>query len=205
MPRIADLLSIQDIEDSRHATVLSNREYDEKFHILQAPKLFLEDLSHFRKQCEERGTNVIAAYLDVDDFKRLNSRYGEIQIDRQVLPRFMQALDAHVFHHGFAYRYGGDEYVILLPNLSQKLATGFLDDLRVRVSQLQYRGVEEQTTVSIGFCCVDPDSHLTDREIEELANRAKNFAKSNGKNCIATYSGTNFEDEDLFVVSPQTT
>ena len=202
MPRTADLLSIQDIE-SRPANPRPDREYDEKFHILQAPRLFLEDLNHYRRQCEERGTPVIAAYIDIDDFKtKFNSPYGETQVDRRVLPIFMQTLEAHVFQHGFAYRYGGDEYVIMLPNLSKHLATNFLDALRLNVSRLEYRDIREKTTVSIGFCCVDPDSPLTDRETEELANNAKNFAKDHGKNCIATYKGTSFETSELYVVSP---
>ena len=204
MPRIADLLSIQDIESSRHASApLLDREYDENFHILQAPKLFLEDLNHYRRQCEERGTPVVAAYIDIDDFKaKFNSPYGETQIDRRVLTIFMQALEGHVFHHGFAYRQHGDEYLLVLPNLSRDLAINFLDALRLKLSKLEYRDIVEKTTVSIGFCCVDPDSHLTDREIEELANNAKNFAKDHGKNRIATYKGTSFETSELHVVSP---
>jgi diguanylate cyclase (GGDEF)-like protein len=205
MPRIAELLSIQALEENPRGEPLAPREYDEKFHILQSPKLFIKDLNHYRCLCEERGATVIAAYIDIDDFKaKFNTPYSETQVDRRVLPLFMQALDAHVFQHGFAYRQGGDEYLLLLPNLSRHLGISFLDALRLNLSQLEYRDIGERTTVSIGFCCVDPDSYLTDREIEELANRAKNFAKSSGKNCIATYSGTGFEDGDLFVVTPQT-
>src|SRR5262249_48661695 len=111
--------------------------------------------------------------------------------------------EMQMFQHGFAYRYGGDEYACLIPNLSRSLTIHFLDELRVRLASVRYPDMPETTTVSIGFCYVDEDCPLTDREIEESANRAKTFAKANAKNCIATFRDTlNFGDEDLEIVSP---
>ena len=53
-------------------------------------------------------------------------------------------------------------------------------------------------TVSIGICEVAPDSFLTNREVEHAANGAKNYAKKNGKNCIAaSLSTTTTNDFDL--------
>lgn len=207
MPRLIDYLSIQQIENLyRYPVKLNDREYDEKFHILQAPRLFLEDLSYFRCKCETRGTSVVVAYLDIDDFKiKFNKRYGEVEVDRRVLPRFMQALEALVYEHGYAYRYGGDEYIVLLPNLSYELGLHFLDHLRLHLSNIEYREIENRTTVSIGFCCIDSDCPLTDREVEERANKAKNFAKDNGKNRIATYRGSRYENADLYIASPANT
>lgn len=201
LPRTADLLSIRDIENNPRAVRLAEREYDEKFHILQAPKLFIEDLAYYRAVCEERGTPVIAAYLDIDDFKKLNTNHGEVEVDRLVLPKFMQVLESQLFLHGFAYRMGGDEYVVLLPNFSATLAVSFLDTLRLTLGELQYPGIRERTTVSIGFYSVDSDCLLTDREIERRINRAKKFAKENGKNCIATYKDD--ESDELRVVVPR--
>jgi hypothetical protein len=61
-------------------------------------------------------------------------------------------------------------------------------------------GYAGRTTVSIGLCIVDPDCPLTDRELLDRANRAKQFAKQNGKNRIATYRGLRFTDRELEVV-----
>src|SRR6516162_9933128 len=58
-----------------------------------------------------RGIILAIAFLDIDDFKTFNTKYGETKIDLNLLPRFMQALEAHVYHHGHAYRQGGDEYL----------------------------------------------------------------------------------------------
>src|SRR2546426_6915542 len=48
--------------------------------------------------------------------------------------------------------------------------------------------------VSIGLCLVTPDSFLTDREVQEKANRAMQHATQVSKNCIATFRGEFFGD-----------
>jgi diguanylate cyclase (GGDEF)-like protein len=178
------------------------RVYDEKFHILQAPGLFLEDLDDYRERCEMRGASIVIAYIDIDGFKSFNERYGETEVDRRVLPTFMAALEAHVFAHGFAYRFGGDEYMLLLPNMSFEMARNFLDELRRDLAEVKYLVISERTTVSIGFCYIDPDCSLTDREAMERANDAKRFAKNQGKNCIATFRDDRFNKDSLYIVGP---
>jgi len=203
LPRSKDFLPIQYIEQSSFSQIeLAPREYDEKFHILQAPALFLQDLAYLRAKCEIRDTQLTVAFLDIDDFKRLNEKHTETKVDRAVLSLFMQILEAHVYHHGFAYRQGGDEYLILLPSLSQSLALAFLDELRCKLADLAYPEIDDSTTVSIGFCMAEPNCPLTDRELRDRANQAKHYAKKNGKNRIATYAGPRFIPEELRVVKP---
>jgi GGDEF domain-containing protein len=114
----------------------------------------------------------------------------------------MQTIEAHVFHHGYAYRQGGDEYLILVPSLSSLMANAFLDELRCELANLEYPDIQGRTTASIGLCVVDPDCPLTDRELRERAGQAKQFAKHHGKNCIATFKGPRFTADELIVVSP---
>jgi diguanylate cyclase (GGDEF)-like protein len=203
LPRLSDYLSVQFIEESSQAPTRAPREYDEKFHILQAPTLFLRDLAYFRAKCEVRDVPVAIAFLDIDDFKRFNSKYTEPVVDRNLLPRFMLALEAHVYQHGFAYRQGGDEYLVILPSMSKPLAITFFDDLRTKVAALDYPQIDGSTTVSIGVCIAESGCPLTDRELRDLASRAKKFAKDNGKNCIATFDGLRLSDDELRVVSPK--
>jgi diguanylate cyclase (GGDEF)-like protein len=202
LPRLKDFLPVQHIESAGLTQIaLQPRQYDEKFHILRAPQLFRSDMAYFRTKCDDRETPLAVGFIDIDDFKALNSRYTETTVDRNVLPRFMQAIEAHVFHHGYAYRQGGDEYLILLPSLSRPLSIAFLDELRNTLASLSYPEIAEKTTVSIGLCIVDTDCALTDREVLDRANRAKQFAKQQGKNRIATYSCPRFVEEELQVVT----
>jgi diguanylate cyclase (GGDEF)-like protein len=204
MPRLWDYLDLERIEKKANQEHrLAEREYDEKFHILQAPSLFLRDLNYYREKCALRASPVAVAFLDIDEFKvTFNTRYGETKVDRNVLPRFMRCLEAHVAFHGHAYRQGGDEYLILLPGLSKELAVAFLDELRRKLGQLDYPEVTERTTVSIGLCVADPDCPLTDRELREKANQAEAFAKRAGRNCIASYRSHQLANNELYVAAP---
>lgn len=198
LPRAKDFLPIQLVEQSAIKQVeLAPRQHDEKFHILQTPALFLQDLAYFRAKCEVREVPLTVAFLDIDDFKAFNTEHGETRVDRNLLPRFMETLEAHVYHHGFAYRQGGDEYLVLLPSLSKEFAIAFMDELRGKIADLKYPEIAAATTVSIGVCVAEADCPLTDRELRERANQAKNFAKVRGKNCIATYQGPWLTPDEL--------
>jgi diguanylate cyclase (GGDEF)-like protein len=212
LPKLTEYLSLQKAEEllirQRRGSELSQREYDEKFHILQAPSLFQKDLDYFRKQCDLRGSSVTAAFIDIDDFKKkFNSPYSNERVDRDVLPRFMGTLEAHVFARGFAYRQGGDEYLALLPNVSLEEAIRVLDQLRLKLANTQYAAIPDRTTVSIGICHVGDGCYLTDAEVRERATRASAFAKEPEKskpkkNCIATYKGGQYRQEDLYIAAP---
>lgn len=200
LPSLKEYLSTEFIEKSSEGITLPERQYDEKFHILQAPDLFFKDVAYFRAKCEQRGKPVAVTYLDIDAFGTFNRTYNETLVDRNLLPRFMQAIEAQVYHHGYAYRQGGDEYIVLVPSLSRALAINFFDELRLTLAGLKYPEIEGSTTVSIGLCIADPDCPLTDREVLAAANEAKKYAKNNGKNRIATYKGTRLVPEELEVV-----
>jgi diguanylate cyclase (GGDEF)-like protein len=204
LPRLKDFLPVQYIESAEINQVqFLSRQYDEKFHILQAPQLFLPDLTFFRAKCEERETPLAVAFLDIDHFKEFNTRHTEPKVDRNLLPRFMQAIEAHVYQHGYAYRQGGDEYLIIVPALSRSLSIAFFDELRRKLADLKYPEIEGSATVSIGLCIVEPDCPLTDRELRDVASIAKKFAKEHDRNCIATFQGPRFVAAELRVVRPE--
>ncbi len=201
VPHLTEFLAIKFVEEMHTSSLnLEKREYDEKFHILQTPSLFVKDLRYFREKCELRSNGLMVAYLDIDDFKSFNTRHGETKIDRDLLPRFMELMESHLYTHGQGYRYGGDEYILLLPNLSLAMGVGFIKEFQQKLRMITYRGITEKTTVSIGALFVPSDCFLTEREVEDRANRAKNFAKKNGKNCIATFKGNFYNESELVIV-----
>jgi diguanylate cyclase (GGDEF)-like protein len=203
IPMLTDYVSIRHAEEmAGDGAPLAPREYDEKFHILEAPRLFLGDLAHYRRKCRLRNASIAVAFVDIDDFKALNTRFGETRVDIDILPRFMEAVEAHVFAHGHAYRFGGDEYVLTLPNMERAWAESFLHSLEERVTRTKYASVDVVTTVSIGLCAVEPDCHLTDREVLARANDAKQYAKANGKACVAAFDGFLYRPEDLAIRRP---
>src|SRR5262249_15461003 len=154
------------------------------------------DLDRARKAAALRGILVAVVYLDIDDFKPFNSEYGNSFIDRHMLPTFMRRIEVHVFARGYAYRYGGDEYVLLLNNVTEDEALASMDRLRQDLAALSYEGIQRKATVSIGVVIVRPECHLTGHEIEHAAERAKDFAKQSGRNRVATYNSSFIQDGD---------
>ena len=193
MPRLTDYISIKKSEEFLLRKGLlkpPDKLLDEKFQILHAPTLFFSDLAYYRTACDLRGTPVSIAYMDIDNFKKFNSEHGEPKIDRDLLPRFMNTLEAHVYPQGRAYRYGGDEYVVLLPNMHQDEAAEFLYKFQQKLRKIKYFGISINPTVSIGVCEINESSYLTNYELEEKAAEAKQYAKDNGKDKIAVIDAT---------------
>ncbi len=202
VPHLTDFMSIRYAEEALGGTLeLAAREYDEKFHILEAPTLLLPDLAYYRARCALRSCGVAVAYVDVDDFKSYNTRYSETRVDRDLLPTLMEAIEAQVFAHGHAYRFGGDEYAMLLPNIERAAAIRFLQELQARLAATEYVGIEAPPTVSIGLCHVPVDCPLTDAEVIERANLAERFAKGQRKGSIAAYRTELYREQDLELCS----
>jgi GGDEF domain-containing protein len=93
---------------------------------------------------------------------------------------------------------GGDEYLLTLPNQTTEGALAFLRQLQSRIASAPYRGMHRVPTVFIGLCVVDVD--LTNREVQERANRAKNFVKNQDNGRIGAFKGILFRDTDLMLV-----
>jgi diguanylate cyclase (GGDEF)-like protein len=196
------MLTLERIERLGIGTPLADRQYDEKFHLLQAPTLFLPDLHYYRGKCGVRDIPVAIAFMDIDNFKDFNTVVGETNVDRHVVPVFMRAVEAHIYGHGHAYRFGGDEYALIMPNADADLAMTFVSGLQKRIARLRFVGTDKTITVSVGLCVADRDCFLTDGELLQKAERAKNFAKKEGRDRIAGYGGKLFDENELRSLTP---
>ncbi|MGC4091521.1 MAG: GGDEF domain-containing protein [Polyangiaceae bacterium] len=197
VPRITDFLSIHFAEQAGAAgPPLDARVYDEKFHILEAPALALRDLAYYRRRCGIREASLGLCYADIDDFKAVNTQWGEAVVDVRILPRFMEILESWAFARGHAYRFGGDEYLLLLPNADRELCLTLLGDLMAKVESSELvRGL--RLRLSVGLCVVEPECFLTDREILVCANAAKQAAKLAGKNRIGVTLSPDHERSEV--------
>ncbi len=121
-------------------------------------------------------------------------------MDREILPRFMRVLESAVFGHGHAYRFGGDEYVVLLPNRGRDEAVDLFARLGEELGTTDYGEIKRRPTISVGICVVSHTSALTDRQVESFAALAKSFAKEHGRNRIAGYSESPPRKEALVIL-----
>lgn len=205
LPRLIDVLILERVESLSTIKPLSKREYDEKFKILQAPNQILTDLAFYRDRCGMRDISLAVIYLDIDKFKEFNTELGETMVDLHVLPRFMALLESHVYGKGYAFRQGGDEYCIILPNADRKTTVFFLATLRQKLARFEYEKTKKRTTVSMGFVVIEPDCPLSNADLIHRAKKAKNYAKASGRDCLATYCDSSFEDTKLIIESIERT
>jgi diguanylate cyclase (GGDEF)-like protein len=195
LPQVSDFLNLELALATTQALRPTERTYDEKFHILQSPNMLGADLTYYRRVAELRGNGsaLALAYLDLDWFKSYNDLLGEVRVDVEVLPPIMRVFETFVAERGYAYRFGGDEYVLLLANTTLEEACRALTLLRARLAHLRFEGIAHPVTASVGMVLVEPDTHLTNHEVLHRAQEAKRRAKEAGRDCVWTYRDWRFE------------
>jgi diguanylate cyclase (GGDEF)-like protein len=123
------------------------------------------------------------AILDIDHFKQVNDNYGHLHGDEVLLQ--LSRLMIETFRDiDFLFRFGGEEFVVILSDIQLAQAKRVLDRFREKVSQYQFPLVEK-VTISIGLTQVTLDSNAM--EILEQADKALYFAKDKGRNQLRLY------------------
>lgn len=158
------------------------REKQQKFGILDSPALLEQDLDG---AAGPMGASLL--YLDVDNFKAVNTQLTERVVDRCVLPELQRIVELSARGHGYAYAEGGDEMIVLLPNVAPLVGFAFAEALREHVGKTVFvaEGKTLKLTLSIGLAVAL--NQVPPRALPERANVAKAHAKKNGKNAVAVY------------------
>ena len=141
---------------------------------------FHERLERELQTAHERRLPLTLCLVDVDDFKRINDRFGHPAGDR-VLSR----LATRLRQTGEAFRLGGDEFALLLPGYDEAAALTAASSVVDRIAALDLDHVGS-VTVSAGLA-ISPQ-HAGDRdELIRLADSALYWAKEYGKNRVRAY------------------
>ncbi len=128
------------------------------------------------------------ALIDVDHFKIFNDTLGH-QAGDDCLRTIARALAVCTRRPGeVVARFGGEEFVVIIPDCSSESAERYGRWLCERITELQMEhptSTTRQVTVSVGIASRIPDQRLTAREMVELADRALYQAKDEGRNrCV---------------------
>jgi diguanylate cyclase (GGDEF)-like protein len=138
-----------------------------------------------RTRRSERGFSVLM--VDVDGLKAVNDTLGHQRGD-EVLRALGRSIRASIRTVDSAYRYGGDEFLVLLPETDYAGAFVVAEKIRAEAEEMGYRLEAEgaATSVSIGLVS-HPEDGATADELVRAADRAMYNAKSLGKNQISGY------------------
>jgi diguanylate cyclase (GGDEF)-like protein len=145
---------------------------------------------HGRRYRDLRHSDFLAV-LDLDHFKRVNDTHGHL-IGDETLLSFANILRRTLRDDDLIYRYGGEEFVIILQELSADQAESVLDRVRRNVEKYAFPQVG-QVTVSIGFTMLQPGA--TPPKVIEQADRTLYYAKEHGRNQVQGFQTLIERDE----------
>src|SRR6266536_2861136 len=141
---------------------------------------FHERLQRELQQAEEHGTVLTLCFVDVDDFKGINDRFGHPSGDR-----VLQQVAGRLRQGGEAFRLGGDEFALLLVDHDQVVALEAANSVVERIGALDLDHIGS-VTVSAGLATFPVQGHGRD-ELIRLADSALYWAKEHGKNRVRLY------------------
>lgn len=147
----------------------------------------LKDLASARLQGRRHSDKEHADYLallDLDHFKLINDRFGHL-IGDEVLLIFANILRKTLRDSDLIFRYGGEEFVVLLQDVSAQAAGEVLERIRRNVERHAFPQAG-QTTVSIGYARLENGTLPV--QAMAKADKALYYAKGNGRNQVCDFS-----------------
>lgn len=180
--RLLERLALQigtPIENSRlYSRALQRSRLDELTGLFSR-RHFEERLNEEISRHARKGSSFSIVILDLDAFKTYNDTYGHPTGDR-LLQRIGQLLNTHIRTGDQAFRYGGDEFVLILPESAWEEAQTVAERIRERISQ---QDPESGVTCSVGLASYPSDAVMT-RDLVDIADTALYYAKMTGGNRV---------------------
>lgn len=177
--------SIIDYSERDSLTGLLNRKtFDEKFSRMLANCTHKASPRNRQERRHQHVTNIghWLAVVDIDHFKRVNDQFGHLYGD-EVLILVANLLRSSFRSQDRVFRFGGEEFVVLLRSAATEDAHKIFERFRVNVEKHEFPQVGK-VTVSVGFASISKESPVV---ILGHADQALYYAKANGRNRVCYY------------------
>jgi len=137
------------------------------------------------EQWQNHGKPLLIAMLDLDHFKRINDGYGHLAGDK-VLKIIAAQLRKHLRPVDFIARFGGEEFVLLMPDTPLAAGVQGVERLRAAIEAcpFHFKGEPVTITLSIGVSAFRPGDRSD--QVLKRADEALYQAKHRGRNCVET-------------------
>jgi diguanylate cyclase (GGDEF)-like protein len=132
-----------------------------------------------------RSSEIAIAVIDLDKFKHVNDTRGHAEGDA-CLEQVIKVIGSALGRKGTLYRWGGDEFVVALPDFSTEEAIGTAERIRKAIEEAKAGG-EVPVTASVGVCGNDRLQNATAETLLEYADKAMYTSKKKGKNRVTPW------------------
>ena len=129
------------------------------------------------EKLEEKGCSIIMG--DIDHFKKINDTYGH-PVGDIVLKKISHTMKSIIGEKGMVARFGGEEFLIVLPNMTSKDAYTYAEQLRIKIERLQMKECPSGTTISLGVAESFKGQDID--EVIKIADELLYLAKESGRN-----------------------
>ncbi len=146
-----------------------------------------KSLERLIEESNENGESLSLIFLDMDNFKHVVDTYGHLH-GSQALKEVAETLKENLEEPAYGVAYGGDEFVLVLPDTDRDAALELAEKIREMIQKTPYltkRGLELYMSASFGVATYLNDAGSS-REILALADEAMFHVKSTGKGAVAT-------------------
>jgi len=170
---------------SNRKPLVTPKELEQKFKILLSQPQEQKDFTAWADEARENQYQIAVLFFDIDNFKLLNTKYTETKVDESLLPEAQYLIRGKAASRGGAYRHGGEEFVVILPNHDRDEALAFAEKIRAAFEAHTFKmgEDEERLTVSVGVA-LWPYHGETFNRVLQAANNAERIAKTEGRNRV---------------------
>lgn len=139
-------------------------------------------------RAQRQNASLAVLMIDIDFFKKYNDEYGHLEGDN-CLKKVASAIQGSLKRPAdFLARFGGEEFVVVLPSTDSRGAANIAEDIRGNIADLGIEhatsDIEDFVTVSIGVACVQPGHDEPPEMLLNMSDQALYQAKSTGRNRI---------------------
>jgi diguanylate cyclase (GGDEF)-like protein len=181
---LADYVAIA-VDNVRNLQRLKARTYIDEVTGFYNTRYLIYQLDRLIAEIQNKQGQFSVVFLDLDNFKSVVDTYGHLR-GSKVLGEVARVIAAELGPEDSLVRYGGDEFVLLLPHRTKEEALQLTRSLRVRLNRgsfLQDEGLDVRLTASYGIATLPEDAQ--DREaLLLIADRAMFYSKGHGKDAI---------------------
>ncbi|WLI78995.1 diguanylate cyclase [Kosakonia sp. H02] len=150
------------------------------------PTIFKREIAHAHRA----STPLSVLIIDVDKFKQINDTWGHHMGD-EILRKVSSAFYDNVRSSDYVFRYGGDEFVILLTEASEFDTLRIAERIRSRVEKTQIKSAtDEDIPLSLSIGAAMFNGHPDYERFIQLADEALYIAKKRGRNCVQLWKAT---------------